>query len=257
MRSVLVIVPTYNEAANIGHAIDEIRTWLPTADILVVDDNSPDGTGQIVQNRAAEDGAVRLLHRPDKAGLGAAYRAGFAYALDAGYTSVVEMDADGSHPAEALPALIAGLDHADLVLGSRWIGEGRTERWPWNRIVLSRCANWYARHALGSSVKDVTSGFRAFRASTLLTIDVAATTSNGYCFQIETLHLAELAGLTTIETPITFTERLSGHSKMNPGIMLEAFSMVTKWAWQGRRRRPVRSSSHVARPSQPRRSPAR
>ncbi|GAB3618150.1 polyprenol monophosphomannose synthase [Okibacterium endophyticum] len=231
----LVIVPTYNEATNIRHTLDEISIWLPQADIMVVDDGSPDGTGEMVSEHAAENTRVSLLRRERKTGLGSAYRAGFAAALERGYDVVIEMDADGSHPAESLPTLVAALDRADLVLGSRWVPGGSTSGWGINRVVLSRGASWYARAMLRSSVRDMTSGFRAFRADTLRMIDVGTTTTNGYCFQIETLHRAERMGLTVSEIPIVFSERASGHSKMSRQIIVEAAVQV--WRWRRSRRR--------------------
>jgi len=234
MTGTLVIVPTYNEGANIRHSLDEIRAWLPDADVLVVDDGSPDGTGVLADEYAAQDAAVTVLHRHAKEGLGAAYRAGFDYALDHDYTSIIEMDADGSHRAESLPALVAGLERSDLVLGSRWVDGGRTEGWPWTRICLSRGASWYARWALDSSTRDMTSGYRAFRASTLRAIGVGRTVTNGYCFQVETLYLTERAGLAVSEVPILFTERVSGHSKMSVRIIVEALVQIARWGWRDR-----------------------
>lgn len=237
--NILVIVPTYNEATNILHTLEEIAIWLPTSDILVVDDNSPDGTGGIVSTRARTDSRVILMERAHRTGLGSAYRAGFAWALEREYDVVIEMDADGSHPAESLPALVAALDDADLALGSRWVPGGRTRAWGAHRILLSRAASWYARRLLNSRVRDMTSGFRAFTRETLRAIDVETTTTNGYCFQIETLHRAERAALKATELPITFSERTSGRSKMNASIIVEAALQV--WRWRHRRTSRLRA----------------
>lgn len=231
----LVIVPTYNEAASILHTLDEIGMYLARADVLVVDDGSPDGTGALVTGRSIVDPRVALLSRTEKDGLGSAYRAGFAYALEHGYDVVVEMDADGSHPAQRLPALVDALSSSHLAIGSRWVAAGRTSGWALHRHMLSRVASVYVRWMLGTPVKDVTSGFRAFRAETLIAIDAGSTTSNGYSFQIETLHRAERAGLTVSEVPITFTEREHGRSKMSARIVVEALTRVAQW-----RRHPFR-----------------
>lgn len=236
--STLVIVPTYNEAANILHTLDEIGIYLPYTDVLVVDDGSPDGTGKLVAARAVVDPRVSLLSRAEKSGLGGAYRAGLDHALAQGYDIVIEMDADGSHPAQRLPALVAALSTADLAIGSRWVREGSTSGWALHRHVLSRMASTYVRWMLGTPVSDVTSGFRAFRSETLRTIDAPSTTSNGYSFQIETLHRAHQAGLAITEVPITFAEREHGQSKMSAGIVVEALTRVAHW-----RRHPFRPRS--------------
>ncbi|PRI11619.1 polyprenol monophosphomannose synthase [Leucobacter massiliensis] len=233
--STLVIVPTYNEAANILHTLDEIRMYLPEADVLVVDDGSPDGTGDLVASRGLADPQIALLSRAGKSGLGDAYRAGFAHALEHGYEIVAEMDADGSHPARRLPALVEALGFADLAIGSRWAPGGSTAGWARHRHLLSRMASRYVRLLLGTRVSDATSGFRAFRAATLDTIDALSTVSNGYSFQIETLHRAHRSGAVITEVPIVFSERAHGRSKMSAGIVVEAFTRVIQW-----RRRPFR-----------------
>ncbi|MGN7860867.1 polyprenol monophosphomannose synthase [Microbacterium sp. 22303] len=225
----LVIVPTYNEAANILHTLDEIGIYLPAANVLVVDDDSPDGTGSLVAARAATDPRVALLSRTAKNGLGSAYRAGFAQALELGYDAIVEMDADGSHPAQRLPALVDALHVSDLAIGSRWVSAGTTKGWSLHRHLLSRMASIYVRWMLGTTVRDATSGFRAFRSQTLATIDAASTTSNGYSFQIETLHRAHECGLIVEEVPISFAEREHGQSKMSLGIIIEALTRVARW----------------------------
>ena len=225
----LVVVPTFDEAASILHTLDEISLYVPDAHVLVVDDASPDGTGRIVAARAETDPRISVLHRGARGGLGPAYRAGFARALDLGYDVVVEMDADGSHPAERLPAVLAALGGADLSIGSRWVREGRTDGWALHRRILSWGASAYVRRMLGSRTRDTTSGFRAFRAETLRRIDVGTTTSSGYGFQIETLHRVERCGLRVAEVPIVFAEREHGRSKMTLGIILEAYLRVAHW----------------------------
>ncbi|MBN9142228.1 MAG: polyprenol monophosphomannose synthase [Micrococcales bacterium] len=240
----LVIVPTFNEAPNILHTLDEISMYLPSSDVLVVDDGSPDGTGALVAGRALDDPRVSLLEREQKNGLGAAYRAGFDYARAHGYEVVIEMDADGSHPAERLPALVEALAAADVAVGSRWIHGGSVAGWALHRRALSRTASSYVRLMLGIPVHDATSGFRAFRAEALEVIDASSTTSNGYCFQIETLHRAERCGLTVTEVPIAFAERAHGHSKMTGGIIAEALTRVIRW-----RRHPYSPSTPATAPA--------
>lgn len=232
MTPTVVVVPTFNEADTILHTIEEINSWLPDADILIVDDDSPDGTGDIVDQRSKLDPRVRALHRPAKEGLGAAYRAGFEQVIP-DYDVIIQMDADGSHPASALPELRNALDAAGLVLGSRWVSGGQTKGWPLHRLLLSRAASGYARTLLHSPVRDMTAGFRAFRADTLRAIDVATTTTNGYGFQIETLHRTERAGISVIEIPITFSDRAAGTSKMSSSVIREAASAVWQWRRQG------------------------
>jgi dolichol-phosphate mannosyltransferase len=222
-------MPTYNERQNLETVAGRVRAALPEADLLVVDDNSPDGTGDIADKLAGTDPHVQVLHRSDKAGLGRAYIAGFGWALERGYDVIVEMDADGSHQPEHLPGLVGALDHADLAIGSRWTTGGRVLNWPKSRLVLSRGANVYTRLMLGVGVRDATAGFRAYRASTLRTISLAQVQSTGYCFQIDlTLRVAD-AGLRIVEVPITFVEREHGASKMSNSIIMEAFLRVAHW----------------------------
>lgn len=232
--SVLVIIPTYNEAQNLPRIVGRVRQAVPGADVLVADDNSPDGTGAIADDIARSDGRVHVLHRPGKQGLGAAYLAGFAWGLDRGYDVLVEMDADGSHRPEDLPSILAALDGADLVLGSRWVPGGAVVNWPASRKVLSRGGNLYTRLALGINVKDATGGYRAFRSSTLLALDLAAVDSQGYCFQVDLAYRALEQGLVVREVPITFVEREVGTSKMSQRIVVEALWKVTQWG--GRKR---------------------
>jgi len=209
---------------------------VPDADLLVVDDNSPDGTGEIADKLAAEDGHIHVLHRPGKAGLGAAYIAGFRWALAEGYDVLVEMDADGSHQPEELPVLLGALAGADLVLGSRWVPGGTVRNWPKSRELLSRGGNTYARVMLGIRLKDATGGYRAYRAGTLRAIALDEVESQGYCFQIDLAMRTIRAGLRVVEVPITFVERVHGNSKMSRAIVLEALWRVTVWGITGRGR---------------------
>ena len=244
----VVIVPTYNEVDNLEPAVDAIRAAAPEAHILVVDDASPDGTGELADRLAASDPLITVLHHSPRAGLGGAYLAGFGVALAAGFDILIEMDADGSHPADALPALIARLgtpDHADMVIGSRWVPGGGFVDWPAGRRLLSRAGNVYARLALGIAVKDATAGFRSYRAEVLRTLDLADVESRGYCFQIDMTRRVLDAGFVVAEVPIVFTERRRGVSKMNSRIVLEAMWRVTQWGLARRflRRTPARSRS--------------
>ena len=231
----LVVVPTYNEAANIVGILERIRAAVPWADVLVVDDGSPDGTGRIVDRIAADDPQISALHRVTKDGLGRAYLAGFAIALDAGYDLVAEIDADGSHDPAALASMASmaagapGAPGADLVIGSRWIPGGSVENWPWHRRAISRIANRYAAFMLRTRIRDITAGFRVFRAQTLRDIHLEDVASAGYCFQIDLAWRVERSGMTVEEFPIRFTERTEGRSKMTIGIVLEALRLVTVW----------------------------
>ena len=227
----LVVVPTYNEAQSIRPIIERIRRAVPDADVLVVDDGSPDGTGRIADELAATDKRVTVLHRPAKAGLGAAYLQGFDRALDGGYDAVVEIDADGSHDPAELPAMLALLESrpADLVIGSRWVDGGQVVNWPWARRAISRSGNRYARWMLRSRIRDLTAGFRVYRASALRGLDRAVVTSQGYCFQVELAWRIEADGGVVVEHPIAFVERTTGRSKMGAGIVAEALVRVTTW----------------------------
>jgi len=226
---VAVIIPTFNEAENLEEIVGRVRAAVPAADILVADDNSPDGTGEIADKLAAGDEHVHVLHRRGKQGLGAAYLAGFGWALDRGYGAVVEMDADGSHDPAELSALLAALADADLVVGSRWVRGGTVRNWPRSRELLSRGGNAYARVMLGLSVHDATGGYRAYRAATLHDIGLHSVRSQGYCFQIDLTLRAVRAGKKVVEVPITFTERAHGNSKMSRAIVAEALWKVTLW----------------------------
>jgi dolichol-phosphate mannosyltransferase len=226
---VAVIIPTYNERENLEQICARVRVAVPAADLLVVDDNSPDGTGELADKLAAEEARIHVLHRPGKAGLGAAYIAGFTWALDQGYDAIVEMDADGSHQPDELPALLAALDQADLVIGSRWVPGGTVRNWPRSREVLSRGGNTYARVMLGIPLRDATGGFRVFRAQTLRRIGLDKVESQGYCFQIDLARRTLKAGLRVTEVPITFIERTRGVSKMSKSIVAEAWWRVLQW----------------------------
>jgi dolichol-phosphate mannosyltransferase len=202
---------------------------VPEADVLVLDDSSPDGTGLIADRLAADDSQVRVLHRKGKQGLGTAYLAGFAWGLERGYDVMVEMDADGSHQPEQLPTLLAALANADLALGSRWVPGGSVVNWPLSRKALSLGGNLYVRVLLGMPIGDATGGFRAFRASTLRTLDLHDVSSQGYCFQVDLAWRAIRAGLRVVEVPITFVERTAGDSKMSQDIVNESLRNITKW----------------------------
>lgn len=229
LERIVVIIPTYNEAENLPLIVQRVRTAVPTVDILVADDNSPDGTGDIADELAAADSAINVMHRQGKEGLGAAYLAGFAWAIDNGYDAVVEMDADGSHQPEQLPRLLKALEDADLVLGSRWVPGGAVQNWPKSREFLSRGGSTYTRLALGIDVHDATGGYRAFRTSALQSLDLDQVESAGYCFQIDLAWRALQAGLSIREVPITFVEREIGESKMSQRIVVEALWRVTVW----------------------------
>lgn len=226
---VLVIIPTYDERENLERIVERVVTATPTAHVLVVDDASPDGTGKIADAIAEEDDRVHVLHRGGKAGLGAAYIAGFDWGLDNGFDVLVEMDADGSHAPEQLPRLLAALGHADVVLGSRWIPGGAVVNWPRRRRMLSLGGNLYTRMALGIELHDATGGYRAYRRPVLESIDYAGVASQGYCFQVDLARRALEAGYQVVEVPITFVEREHGASKMSGDIVREAFWRVTKW----------------------------
>jgi dolichol-phosphate mannosyltransferase len=237
VERIVIVMPTYNERQNLESIAGRVRAAMPTADLLVVDDNSPDGTGDIADKLAEADPHVQVMHRTEKAGLGRAYIAGFGWAIDRGYDVIVEMDADGSHQPEHLPSLVGALAHADLAIGSRWVRGGKVVNWPKSREVLSRGANVYTRLMLGLGVRDATAGFRAYRASTLQKISLNQVESTGYCFQIDlTIRVAQ-AGLKIVEVPITFVEREHGASKMSNGIIIEAFVRVAQWGIAQRLRR--------------------
>lgn len=245
---VVVIVPTYNERENLPLILDRLFTAVPGVDTLVVDDGSPDGTGELAEERASADSRIHVLHRTAKNGLGAAYLAGFDWALERGYDVLVEMDADGSHAPEQLQRLLHRLAHADLVIGSRYVRGGSVVNWPWRRQFLSRGANTYARIVLGAGVHDMTAGYRAYRADVLRALRLEDVASQGYCFQVDLAWRTIRAGFRAAEVPITFTERVIGTSKMSGSIIREAVISIARWGaahrWQqikgllGRKDRP-------------------
>lgn len=225
----LIVIPTYNEVDNLPSLIRGLRANMPEVDLLIVDDTSPDGTGKVADEYAAYDRAITVIHRAGKPkGFAASYLDGFAWGLWRGYDAIVEMDADGSHRIEDLPNILEALTNADLVLGSRWTAGGSTTHWPWFRQLLSRGGSLYARLLLGIPAQDLTTGFRAYRASTLRTIDLAEVRSSGYAFQIELAHRINQAGLIITEVPIVFVERTSGASKMTSSIAVEAIVQVAR-----------------------------
>ncbi len=223
---VLVIVPTYNERVNLPQIIPQILEQDPGIEVLIVDDNSPDGTGQLADEMAAANGRVHVLHRQEKAGLGKAYLAGFRWALDQGYDFIIEMDADFSHDPKFLPKLLSAAQDADLVIGSRYHSGVNVINWPMSRLLLSIGANQYARFVTGLPLSDSTGGFKCFRRKVLQAIDFDKVRSNGYSFQIEMSFRAWKKGFRVLEIPIVFTDRVEGQSKMNKRIVREAIWMV-------------------------------
>ena len=236
MTETLVIVPTFNEIESLEALIGRLRQSAPHADVLIVDDASPDGTGALADRLANEDPGVSVLHRASKDGLGAAYLAGFRHGFEHGYEFFVEIDADGSHDPGEIPRMLElAEDGAELVLGSRWVPGGAVRNWPWLRRAISRIGNAYARWILRSSIRDLTSGFRLFRAGSLSEIDLESISSQGYCFQVELAWRFERDFKRVEEHPITFVERATGRSKMHPGIVIEALVRVTGWGLFARR----------------------
>lgn len=243
---VLVMIPTYQEHENIARVLDRLFAALPDAHALVADDGSPDGTADLVAERASADPRLHLLRRPRKAGLGPAYLAAMTWGLERDYDILVELDADGSHPPEMLPTMIARLDgpeHPSLVIGSRWVEGGSVVNWPKSREALSRAGNAYVRFALGIDVRDATAGFRVYRADLLRSLPLARIDSHGYCFQVDMTLRTLDAGAAIVEVPIEFREREFGESKMDRGIVVEAMRRVTRWGIERRilrRHRPAR-----------------
>jgi dolichol-phosphate mannosyltransferase len=224
-----MVIPTYNEVANLEWIVGRLLRAQPEVHVLVVDDESPDGTGRVADELAAADSRVHVLHRAAKGGLGAAYLHGFAWALDEGYDVIGEMDADGSHQPEELHLLLNALEHADLVIGSRWVPGGSVRNWPVQRELLSRGGNAYVRLLLGIDVRDATAGYRLFRRATLDKIDLRQVRSTGYVFQTDMVARTLQAGLTVREVPIEFVERVRGESKMSPGVAAESLRRITSW----------------------------
>ncbi|MCI9887614.1 polyprenol monophosphomannose synthase [Micrococcales bacterium 31B] len=232
----VVTIPTYNEIANLEMIVGRVRAAVPEVDILILDDNSPDGTGDLADQIAARDPQVSVMHRTAKEGLGAAYIAGFREALARGYDVVIEMDADGSHRPEQLHRILQKIeDGNDLVLGSRWVPGGAVHNWPLHRELLSRGGNLYTRIMLGMRVKDATGGYRAFRRHVLERLQLETVASQGYCFQVDLAYRASRLGVRVVEAPIDFDERVEGVSKMSGNIVQEALWRVTVW---GLRRPP-------------------
>jgi len=247
---VLVVIPTYNERASLPQTLADLRSRGPEVHVLVVDDASPDGTGQWADEQARVDPRLAVLHRTVKEGLGPAYLAGFHWGLERGYDVIVEMDADGSHRAQDLPRLLHVLDHdVDLVIGSRWVDGGAVQNWPVHRRWLSRSANWYANTALGLGVRDATAGFRAYPARTLRELDLAGVASQGYCFQIDLTWRVHRNQGRIVEVPITFVERARGRSKMDRKIVFEALWRVSAWGLLTRAQRLRRWSQALWRRS--------
>ncbi|HEX3779190.1 MAG TPA: polyprenol monophosphomannose synthase [Pseudonocardiaceae bacterium] len=234
LQPVLVVIPTYNERENLGPIVARLHATLPGVEALVVDDGSPDGTGDLADEMAKADERVHVMHRTEKAGLGAAYIAGFNWALERAYAVVVEMDADGSHAPEDLPRMLDALTGADLVIGSRYVHGGQTVDWPKSRELISRGGNIYSQLALGVSIKDITAGFRAFRRGVLEKLELDGVASHGYCFQIDLAWRTLQAGFEIVEVPITFTERQIGESKMSGSIVREAALRVGAWGLRHR-----------------------
>ncbi len=235
LERMIVVIPTYNEADNLEWIVGRLLTAVPETHVLIVDDGSPDGTGDLADKLAAQDPRVQVVHRTEKAGLGAAYLHGFAVALEQGYDVIGEMDADGSHQPEQLHRLIEALAEADLVIGSRWTSGGSVVNWSLFRKGLSIGGNLYARALLGIPVRDITAGFRLFRATTLRAIDLDQVQSVGYCFQTDLTLRTLRAGLTVAEVPIDFLEREWGESKMSPDVAVESLRRITRWGLHERR----------------------
>jgi len=236
VQRLLMVVPTYDEADNLAWLVGRILASVPHADVLVVDDSSPDGTGAIADRMAAQEPRIQVLHRPTKEGLGKAYLAGFRWALARDYDVIGEIDADGSHQPEQLPSLLAALEDADLVIGSRWVAGGSVTNWAFTRELLSRGGNLYTRLLLGIHVRDATAGYRLFRRTTLEKIDLDDVSSYGYVFQADLAFRTLRAGLRVVEVPIEFVERVRGDSKMTRDVATESLRRITRWGLVERRR---------------------
>lgn len=230
--STLIVLPTYNERESLEPTVMGILQYAPNVSLLIVDDNSPDGTGALADAISERHENVSVLHRNQKEGLGPAYLAGFKYGLDQRFDFIAEMDADGSHRAEDLPRLLEASLTSDLVIGSRWISGGAVLNWSWSRQLISRLGNSYARLLLGSKIRDLTAGFRIYRATLLEKIIVDEVASHGYSFQVELAWRSERSGSRVVECPITFVEREHGSSKMSSAIVREALWLITKWGFR-------------------------
>lgn len=251
MTDTLVVIPTYNERITLPEVVARVLSVPVTVDILIVDDNSPDGTGKLADALAEEHPNVHVLHRPGKSGLGPAYRAGLGWGLDQGYAVLIEMDADLSHEPGHLAAMLAALRQADLVIGSRYVPGGGTENWPWHRRLLSWGGNRYVQLVTGIPVRDATSGYRAFRRPVLEEIGLRDLRSDGYSFQLETVLASWRQGFEVDEVPITFVERRAGASKISRSIVLEALWRVLVWGLRGPRRARPRHARSVLTPDSP------
>lgn len=229
VERILILIPTYNEIDSLERQVRGVREAAPQVDVLVIDDNSPDGTGDLAERLAAEDDHIHVMHRTGKEGLGRAYLAGFAWGLERGYDTLVEMDADGSHRPVDLPKVLAAAPTADLVIGSRWVPGGSIENWPWHRKALSVGGNQYVHLLLGIPVGDATAGFRAYRAEALHRIGLDKVASHGYLFQVDLTWRAIQENLKIVEVPIRFVERDAGQSKMSRDIFVESLRNVTAW----------------------------
>ena len=239
MNQTLVIVPTYNERENLPSLAQKLLSLPVAVDMLVVDDNSPDGTGRIADELAVKHPPIHVLHRAEKSGLGRAYIAGFKWALERGYEFIFEMDCDFSHDPAEIPAFLAAAQNADLVLGSRYTGGVRVVNWPLKRLLLSRCAGIYVWLITGMPITDPTGGYKCFRRRALQALDLDVVHSNGYSFQIEMTHRLWMDGMKIVEVPIIFTERAEGHSKISRYIVAEALWVVWRlWLRNGLRRWP-------------------
>ena len=228
----LVILPTYNEKDSLTETVNHLLQAQPNVSVLVVDDASPDGTGALANLLSEGDNRISVLHRSHKEGLGPAYLAGFEFGLGEGYELLVEMDADGSHRAEDLGALLSAAAKTDLVIGSRWVHGGSVQNWPWHRQLISRTGNSYARVLLGSKIKDMTAGFRVYKAELLQKLIHHDLAAHGYAFQVELAWRSERLGASVLEVPITFIEREQGTSKMSSAIVREALWLITTWGFR-------------------------
>lgn len=235
IERVAVLIPTYNERDNLPLIVERVRESVPAADVVVLDDNSPDGTGEVADAMAAADPQVTVIHRQGKEGLGAAYLAGFRWALERGYDAIVEMDADGSHRPEHLSHMLDVAADADLVIGSRYVRGGKIVNWPADRKAISMAGNMYIKLVLGMPVNDATAGYRVYRAETLRTIGLDEVESAGYVFQTDLTVRTVRAGLRVVEVPITFVEREIGDSKMDGDVVRESMTRITRWGLAHRR----------------------